>query len=170
MPLGELDRYVAIYLNDHLAGATGGRQLVKRAASSNAGTPYGEFLGELEHEIAEDVASLERIMERLEVSKDPLKQVAAFGAEKLGRLKLNGRLIGYSPLSRLVELEALALGIEGKRALWRSLRQIAPSDERLDEEELDVLIRRAQRQREDLEPHRLAAAEEALTAESSVST
>ena len=168
-PEGLDDRYLAIYLNDHLAGATGGRQLVKRAASSNAGTPYGEFLSELEHEIAEDLASLERIMDRLEVGKDPLKQVAAFGAEMLGRLKLNGQLIGYSPLSRLVELEVLALGIEGKLALWHALRQIAPADERLDEEELDVLIQRAGRQREDLEPHRLAAAEEALTAEAGTS-
>ena len=38
----------------------------------------------------------------------------AWSAEKFGRLKLNGQLSGYSPLSRLEELEILALVAEGK--------------------------------------------------------
>ena len=41
--------------------------------------------------------------------------------EKLGRLKLNGQLLGYSPLSRLIELEGLMLGIAGKLAMWIAL-------------------------------------------------
>ena len=39
--------------------------------------------------------------------------VAGWVAEKAGRLKLNGSLLTYSPLSRLVELEGLSLGVEG---------------------------------------------------------
>ncbi len=53
-------------------------------------------------------------MEKLQVKRDHLKVLAGWVAEKLGRLKPNGQLLGYSPLSRLVELEALALGITGK--------------------------------------------------------
>ena len=45
-------------------------------------------------------------------------------AEKLGRLKLNGRLRGYSPLSRLLELEGLLIGITGKMALWKTLAEL----------------------------------------------
>ena len=36
-------------------------------------------------------------------------------------LKLNGQLLQYSDLSRLLELEGLGLGIHGKMDLWRGL-------------------------------------------------
>jgi hypothetical protein len=42
--------------------------------------------------------------------------------ERVARLKLNGSLIGYSPLSRVLELEALIAGVKAKRLLWDSLR------------------------------------------------
>ena len=157
------DRYLPTYLNDHLAGAVGGHELAKRAASSNAGTEYGPFLAELEHEIAEDLASLEQLMDRLGVKQDRLKRTAGFVGEKLGRLKPNAHLIGYSPLSRVVELEVLSLGIEGKLGLWRALLHRVPDDERFDPDELAALIERAERQRTDLEPYRLRAVEEALS-------
>ncbi len=51
------------------------------------------------------------------------KRVLAQGVERVGRLKLNGRLVGYSPLSRVLELEALMSGVQAKRGLWRALRQ-----------------------------------------------
>ena len=157
------DRYLAVYLNDHHAGSVVGVELSKRAASSNEGTEYGAFLSELAAEIAEDRAALERIMERFGVKEDKVKTGAAFVGEKLGRLKPNAQLTGYSPLSRVVELEGLTLGVTGKLALWRALRNVSDSDERLDPEELDALIVRAEQQREGLEQHRLSAVAEALT-------
>ena len=42
--------------------------------------------------------------------------------ELIGRLKANGRFRQRSPLSNVVELELLALGIMGKRKLWEALR------------------------------------------------
>jgi hypothetical protein len=152
----------AIYLNDHLAGATGGLELAKRSRAQNEGNEYGGFLAELVREIEEDRKTLETLMDRLEVGRDRLKGTAAWAAEKLGRLKLNGQLTGYSPLSRLLELELLSLGVEGKLSLWRSLKQAAPSDDRLREFDFEALIRRAQAQRRRLERHRLRAAKEAL--------
>jgi hypothetical protein len=44
--------------------------------------------------------------------------------EIASRLKANGRLIGYSPLSRVLELEGLIMGITGKLEMWRSLQAI----------------------------------------------
>lgn len=157
------DRYLAVYLNDHHAGSVVGVELSKRAASSNEGNEYGAFLSELAQEIAEDRAALERIMERFGVKEDKVKSGAAFVGEKLGRLKPNAQLTGYSPLSRVVELEGLTLAVTGKLALWRALRNVSDSDERLDPEELDALIVRAEQQQEGLEQHRLSAVAEALT-------
>ena len=153
---------LAIYLNDHLAGATVGRELARRAAQSNRGNAeYGPFLSQLAQEIDEDRQSLLAIMSKLGVKVDRLKVLAGWGGEKLGRLKLNGRVRGYSPLSRVVELEGLTLGVHGKLALWRTLERLdlaVGGDHR----DLGELQRRAQDQLERLETHRQRAADEAL--------
>jgi hypothetical protein len=73
----------------------------------------------------------------------------------VGRLKLNGHLVRRSPLSPLVELEAIELGIHGKRLLWQVLREQRPPGS--DTVDLVELISRAERQLGDVERHRLAA-------------
>jgi hypothetical protein len=159
--LGLGDR-LSTYLNDHLAGSTAGANLARRAAESNEGTSYGPVLATLAAEIQEDRQSLLDVMERLSVGQDRLKLALAWGAEKAGRLKLNGELRGYSPLSRLEELEALSLGVEGKLGLWRTLQRTRGSDPRLSGVDLDELVRRARSQRRRLENQRTRAADEAL--------
>ncbi len=153
---------LAIYVNDHLAGATAGRELARRAAGSNRGSSYGAFLEELAEELTEDRESLLAIMEALGAGVDRLKVVGGWGVEKLGRFKLNGRLLGYSPLSRVVELEGLALGVTGKLALWRALQDLQPTEPALAGFDLIRLIERAERQRDELETHRLNAVAEAF--------
>lgn len=156
------DKLLGIYLNDHLAGATAGLELARRSLNSNQGTIYESFLRDLVTGIDEDKRELETLMETIGVPQDKLKQVAAWTTEKAGRLKLNGQLTGYSPLSRLVELEGLFLGVTGKRSLWRSLKQVADHDSRLAVTDFDKLLARADEQRAGLEEHRLRAAAEAL--------
>jgi hypothetical protein len=151
---------LATYLNDHHAAAVAAVQLARRAAGSNRGTPYGEVLEVLAVEIEEDRQALRLIMQRLGVGTDHAKAAVAWSAEKLGRLKLNGQLTGYSPLSRLEELELLELGVQGKLLMWQTLGQVG--DAGLPEAELDRLIRRARSQRRRLERQRLAAVGEAL--------
>ncbi|HKO25955.1 MAG TPA: hypothetical protein VJU80_00740 [Solirubrobacteraceae bacterium] len=152
---------LGIYLNDHYAGSVAAVQLARRAARSNRGTPYGEVLATLADEIDEDRQSLRLIMQRLGIRSDPVKATVAWSAEKLGRLKLNGQLTGYSPLSRLEELEILSLGVEGKLGMWRALARGV--DHGIPEAELTTLIKRAESQRRRLERQRLEAAPEALS-------
>lgn len=83
----------------------------------------GEPLKEICGEIEADRATLEQLMDRLAIRRSRAKPAAAWVGERLGRLKLNGQLSGYSPLSRLLELEALQIGIGGKMRLWRALEQ-----------------------------------------------
>jgi hypothetical protein len=156
-------KLLSSYLNDHLAGSTAGLELARRALSQNRGTRFGEVLERIVDEIADDRRTLELLMEKLDVGEDHKKVAAGWLGEKAGRLKLNGRLLGYSPLSRLIELEGLVLGVSGKLALWKSLRAVADLHPVLDELELDALIERARGQIDALEHERLAAAELALT-------
>lgn len=151
---------IAIYLNDHLAGATGGVELVRRAAGSNEGTELGAFLERLSTEIHSDRESLIEAMDLLGVDRDHVKVTGGWLAEKAGRLKLNGQVLGYSPLSRVVELEGLNLGINGKLGLWQSLRQANASE--LADFDLDRLIERAEAQLAELEPFRRDAAADAF--------
>jgi hypothetical protein len=155
---------LGIYLNDHLAGATGGLELARRAARANRGSAVGDAFERLTVEIAEDRAALRQTMTTLGVPVRRYKLYAAWAAEKVGRAKFNGRVLRRSPLSGLVETEALRLGVEGKAALWRVLLRIADRDTRLNTERLHRLLDRARRQVEELEELRLRAAEEAFGA------
>jgi hypothetical protein len=156
-------RLLAIYLNDHLAGSTVGLELTRRTARENAGNPLGAFLSEvLVPEIVEDRETLRALMGRLGIPESGVKVTAGWLLEKLGRAKLNGEWLRYSPLSRLLELEGLAAGIEAKRAMWVALAGIQEGGAGWEGVDLQQLAQRAQSQRERLEEHRLAAAAEAL--------
>jgi hypothetical protein len=140
-------KYLPIYLNDHYAGATLGVELAKRAAKNNDGNAeFGPALATLASEIDEDRDSLKRIMDRLDVSEDRIKAGLFWIGEKVGRLKPNGELLQFSPLSRVVEIEGLITGVGGKLSLWRTLLELAEREDRLDEGELEVLAGRAEDQ------------------------
>jgi hypothetical protein len=135
-------RLLAIHLQDHLAGSTVGLELARRTAGANRGSEFGAPLADLRDEVAEDRLTLLDVMRRLDVAPDRLKVAAAWAAEKAGRLKLNGQLHGYSPLSRVIELEGLAMGVSGKRKLWDLLRRM-PADVRLAGIDFAQLVARA---------------------------
>lgn len=156
-------KLLRIYLNDHLMGATLALGLIRRSIGSNRGGALGDFLEELHVEVAEDRDALKELMDAFAFPVDPIKQVAAVAGERIGRLKLNGRLTGYSDLSRLLELEGLHAGVDAKLRLWKSLRQVASAHSPIDPATLDRLITRAESQLERLEPHRLEAASRAFS-------
>ena len=117
-------RLLGIYLNDHLAGATSGTELAWRMARSPQEAGDQKTLRDLAEEISHDRQSLLAIMAALGVPVRYYKAGAAWLGEKAGRLKLNGTLLARSPLSSLEELELLRLGVEGKAAGWRTLREL----------------------------------------------
>jgi hypothetical protein len=155
-------KLLGIYLNDHLAGSTVGVEIARRTRGANRGSEFGPELEELAREIEEDREALRDVLARLGLRPDPLKGWLAWAGEKAGRLKLNGQLTGYSPLSRLVEIEVLLLGVAGKQSMWDSLRLLADADPRLDRERLDALAARAESQRRRLAGLRDRAAALAL--------
>ncbi len=156
------DTYLGIYLNDHLGGATAGVELARRAAAQRDGSGGGA-LTRITREIEEDRESLITVMRDLRVPVRQYKVYAGWALEKVGRLKLNGHLIDRSPLSDFLELEGLRLGVEGKLALWRTLRSITDAEPRLRPDQLDDLVARAERQIATLEELRVATGWAAFT-------
>ena len=156
------EKHLRIYLQDHLAGATAGLELARRTRGANESSEYGPPLAKIADEIEADRRHLYGIIEELGFGGDRLKIIAAWGLEKVGRLKLNGQLTGYSPLSRLIELEGLLTGITGKKGLWVALLELAPTEPRLDAALLERLRDRAEEQRTTVEELREKAAREAF--------
>jgi hypothetical protein len=147
------DRLLRIYLQDHHAAATAGTSLARRALGESE-------LRSLTLEIESDKRTLEGVMRRIDISPSLGKVVAATLGERLARLKPNGRFAARSPLSDLLELETLEVGVKGKRAMWAALADL--DDTRLRGIDFDALAASADRQAQVIESARLRAASTAL--------
>jgi hypothetical protein len=154
---------LGVYLNDHLAGSAAGIELATKLRDNHQGSELGEVMAALHRDISQDRDALEELMRHLEVERHPVKEAAGWALEKLSRLRLNPALTGGAEMTRLLEVEALSLGIEGKLSMWLALKEAAAADRRLAGTDFDRLIERARGQRRTLEPHRLAAAVESFT-------
>jgi hypothetical protein len=122
------EKLLRIYLQDHLAGSTAGLELARRTRAANEGTEYGPPLAKIADEIDADRRQLQGIMEELGFGGDRAKNIAAWGLEKAGRLKLNGQLTGYSPQEERLDaalLERLRERAEAQRATVEELRERA---------------------------------------------
>jgi hypothetical protein len=154
-------KLLSIYMNDHLAGSVVGKNLARRIAERNEGNEYGRKMSEIAREIEEDQLTLLGVMQRAGVRRKQVRLALARLTEMATRLKPNGRLVGYSPLSRVLDLEGLTVGITGKLELWRSLHSIE-GDPDVPEADYAGLASRAEDQRDRVEELRVRAAAEAL--------
>ena len=151
---------LGVYVNDHLAAATGGIELVRRMLGVHRGSRWEPPLAQLLAELRDERSALLRVTGAVGIPVRQYKQLGVWLAEKVSRAKLNGRLLSRSPLSDLVEFEFLASAVRGKRSGFETLRIVAEVDQRLDRAELDRLIDQAHRQYEWLtEARREVAAE-----------
>jgi hypothetical protein len=151
---------LATYVHDHLAGAVVAITLLEAIRDQYAGERLGQFAAELLVEVEADRAVLQGLAERVGVGSSRLKEAAAWVGEKVSRLKLRHRAAGV--LGTFEALEALALGILGKLALWRALAMIAAVDVRLGGIDFDHLATRAEAQHAQVEERRLDTARTAL--------
>ncbi len=134
---------LAIYLRDHhAAGSAGARLAVRAAKSVTPGVAGLDELPRIAGEVRADLETLEAIMRSQGVSPSALKDNIAVALQGLGRLKSNGRIARRSPLSDVVELETLLVGITGKAALWRTLSRVVTGSTI----DFEALIDRAQAQ------------------------
>lgn len=160
------DKRLRIYVDDHLALMMAEIELVRRCRRSNRVTPLGAFLQQLEMEVIAQKSIAKDVIHRIggkDTSESRLKTGAAWFAEKLGRLKLNGSLLRYSPLSRVVELETLGAAAQERFALWDSFAAVVGQDSRLDGITFAFFRDQSQQHLEELNTRRRFAAAEAFS-------
>ncbi len=112
---------LVIYLNDHRALLAGERSLAERSAKANVGSDLGGVLQAVVDQNDADQVAVEHLLERVGGTPNPVKKIAALIGERFGRLKMNGQLSGYSPLSRVIEIEVLLASTSVRRAMWNAV-------------------------------------------------
>jgi hypothetical protein len=140
--------------------------LVWRAVRTEPDRRRSETLRSLAVDVEQDLTVLRRCAAALGVARPRGREVAALVAERAGRLKLNGRIRGVSPLSPVVESEALILAVTGKAQLWKVLALADVARQLPADVELDEMARRAVAQQRILEALHEAQVLDALRADS----
>lgn len=154
--------HLAAYLNDHLAGSVMAVDLLTQLEETHAGTEIARVFTELRADIEADRRELKSLMNKLEIAESRPRKATAWLTAKLAELKLRVEDKKSGPLRLLESVEVVALGIDGKLALWRSLAAAAELAADLRGVDYERLAQRATAQRKRAEEIRLIAARAAL--------
>jgi hypothetical protein len=153
-----MDNHLPTYLNDHLAGSVAALELIDRLIEHPTEPDDRTFLPALRAEIEADQRVLKQLLEDLGSDESPVRKAAGWLAEKATGLKLRWDDPDDEGFRRFEALETLALGIWGKRAMWRAVAALTPMPAPVERLDLDGLLRRAQEQYEAAERRRVRSA------------
>lgn len=148
------------YLNDHLAGSVGALELLDRLVITYQGKPLERFFGDLRDEIEADQETLKELIAKLDEKESTVRKAGAWIVEKVSRAKIQLSETREGEMGLFLALEGLALGIQGKRSLWRALAAASQTTPRLRGLDYAMLERRAVEQRDRVEAKRLEVARE----------
>lgn len=157
-------RHLHTYLNDHLAGSVAALDLLDHLISTSNDTEWTSFFRTLRAEIEADQSVLQDLLLRVGGDESVVRKAGAWLMEKIGRLKLQLMAENNAPGLHQA-LEGLALGITGKRSLWRSLEAAQEGMPELQGPDYGQLVARALDQRERVETRGLKVAPAALRCE-----
>jgi hypothetical protein len=148
------------YLRDHAAGADVGLAIARRLAKAHPGTELGRAMEGIAGKIEAERATLQSAIDRLPAKPDLLRRAA-------GAVGAAGRFAGELPFvpepSVLEDLEALAVGVWGKRLLWGALRRADLPEGDFSDLDLDGLSAAAEDQEKEILRLREAHLEHAFT-------
>jgi hypothetical protein len=156
------DSPIHVYLNDHLAGATAGRELSAQAAERHEGE-LGEFFATIAGEISGDYNTLTTLVEQMGAGSSGAKEALAKAGSWISEEKFSGDTVGSPEFGTFLTLETLAIGVEGKLCMWKALKLVEDEHPELKALNIDTLIDSAQSQRDRLESKRLEIGGSALS-------
>ncbi len=150
---------LATYLNDHLAGSVAALELLDHLIETAKEAAHQAFFESLRTEVSADQDVLRKFMERNGASESMARKAGAWLMEKVARAKLRVDGPANTAMGRMEALEALLIGITGKRGLWLAL---ASSLEPFAGFDFENLARRADEQIAAVESKRIQSAREAI--------
>lgn len=147
------------YLEDHLAGADVGLVIASRLERAHPGTEVSAVMARMVGDIRGERALVADALQRLDGSPDLVRRA-------MGIVGSLGRLAGSLPFvpepSLLEDLEALAVGVWGKRLLWGAIGRVQESEGGFDGVDVDELAAKAEQQEKEILALRQTAIEEVL--------
>jgi hypothetical protein len=146
-------RRLIAYLLDHLGGSDVAIPIVRHLAETYDGTPDGALCRRLAKEFDEDRSVVRSLLTQLGASDRSIKRAAGYASGSLLRVAAGGQ---PGDLSLLRTLEGLAIGVQGKRCLWRALQALHTLPSTIDRMSVVDLEAKAVRQWEAIEQRRLA--------------
>lgn len=146
------------YLNDHLAGSVSALELLDRLIETYRGKPLERFFRDLRDDVHNDQEQLKELIEKLGAQESAVRKAGAWIAEKLSRAKIDLGEGTKVEIGLFLALEALVLGITGKRSLWRALQAAVRTVPELARLDYAGLEKRAIEQCERVEAKRLEIA------------
>ncbi len=108
------DKPMDVYLNDHLGGAMLGSDLAEQIRDQSEGTALGDVMTEIAAEIEEDRETLVELMEAMDVSRNPVKQVDRLGGGEGEPCEVQRRRFGRARPRNLHGAREPAAGCCGK--------------------------------------------------------
>lgn len=134
------------YLQGHLAMSHAGEGIATGLRDRTDDPSIRAFLSSFVQEVVEERAVLEDLLDEV-ADEGLIRRGLDIAAEVVGKA---GRLAQADSPGPFAELEALALGVWGKRLLWGTLRRLAQVDEMFRRVPVAELSDRAERQELDL--------------------
>ena len=110
------------YLHDHLGGSDVAIRVVRRLAETLDGTEDGALCRRLANEFEHDRSIVRSLLAQLGASGRSIKRAAGSASGSLLSVAAGG---APGDLSLLRTLEGLAIGIQGKRCMWRALQDLS---------------------------------------------
>ena len=141
------------YLRDHLSGADMALRVVHRLGSTHQRNEVGTLFRRLSKELEEDRSVVRTLLMQLGASRRSIKRAAGFASGTVLSVTAGGE---PGDLSLLRTLEALAVGVQGKRCLWRALQNLHNVPSIVDSMNFVELEAKAVRQWDALEERRRA--------------
>jgi hypothetical protein len=152
------------YLRDHLTGSDVALRVVHRLGSTHQGTEDGTSFRRLSKEFDEDRAAVRTLLTQLGASGRSITRAAGYASGTVLSVTAGGE---PGDLSLLRTLEALAIGVQGKRCMWRALQNLRTVPSTAQGMNVVELEAKAVRQWEAIEERRCALVERTFSAAAS---
>jgi hypothetical protein len=120
------EKSFAGYLNDHLGGSEAALKITERLAEQHGEDEIGTYMRTLRAEIEEGQAAIRTALDLLDEGESVLTRSVGVVGGMLMWLR-DAAPIGSSP-TLLEDLEALAIGVWGKRLLWGTVARAIDHD------------------------------------------